>query len=138
MSCDPLTGEPIKFCQSMAVHCKYVWFKFIKQGCKAKEIAILAHSAGGYCTAVLFKAFREEFLTRVKCLVFTDALYHSMLDGLTPTELEHLKRIAIHFKAYRSTKTLTEIGKVLNYQNGEILEVSAGTSVHAYTTGVPR
>jgi len=36
----------------MQDHCSYVWNKFVKKS-PAKQIFIVAHSAGGYCTSVL-------------------------------------------------------------------------------------
>ena len=48
---------------------------------------------------MIFKAFKTEFLQRVKCLVFTDAMYHTMLMGLPKADLKKLVDMSIHFKA---------------------------------------
>ena len=59
-----LVHKPIRYNGDMFAHCEYVWRRFI-QGCVAKQLYIVAHSAGGYCTGKLFEVFcNMEFTTR--------------------------------------------------------------------------
>lgn len=84
MAKDPSSGLPVPHCESMNAHVKYIWQRFLnKKICPASSLAIMAHSAGGRCTAMLVKEFKAEFLARVKCLVFTDAYYHAMFEGMS-------------------------------------------------------
>ncbi len=69
---DPETHEKIKGSESMDMHCRYVWAKFIRK-CPAKELYIVAHSAGGFCTGVLLHDFRGEFLEKVQMVALTDS-----------------------------------------------------------------
>ena len=102
MAKDPFSGLPVPHCETMAVHCKYIWEKFLnKKTCPATSLALMAHSAGGRCTATLLKDYKADFLARVQCLVFTDAYYHAMFKGLSAQDKNQLKAIGIHFKAYR-------------------------------------
>ena len=102
MDIDPFTQQQIAHCGTMIEHCKFVWESFIsKANCPAETLAIVAHSAGGRCVGALFKDYQREFLDRVRCLVFTDAYYHSMLKGLPESTLDVLKSYSIHFKAYK-------------------------------------
>mmetsp|Transcript_25886 Transcript_25886/g.34637 ORF Transcript_25886/g.34637 Transcript_25886/m.34637 type:complete len:211 (+) Transcript_25886:349-981(+) len=102
MAKDPLSGVAVPNCGTMSMHCKYIWEHFLsKEKCPATSLSIMAHSAGGRCTATLFKDYRAEFLKRVKCLVFTDAYYHAMFQGISARDASILAAIGIHFKAYK-------------------------------------
>lgn len=46
--------------------------------CPAKNIFLMAHSAGGRCVAEIFKRFGPSLKTKIKALIFTDAFYHEM------------------------------------------------------------
>lgn len=82
METDPYSGEKMPYCANMDEHCKYVWENYLMKKCKAQSLAMVVHSAGGRCTATLVKAYKQQFLERVKCLVFTDAYYHTMFQSL--------------------------------------------------------
>ena len=91
MSKDPLTGEKIANCKNMIEHTKFVWDNYLtKAKCPAQSLAIVAHSAGGRCVAALYKDYKREMLARVRCLVFTDALYHSMFENLRENEISEI------------------------------------------------
>ena len=93
----------------------------------------MAHSAGGKVTAALFREYKKEFLGRVKSLVFTDAYYHEMFNHATIRDKAILAEIGIHFKIFR--KVEVPFGQRMKKQNGPIPEVSAGTNIHAWSTG---
>ena len=135
MATDPLSGQAVPNCATMQAHSKHIWERFLnRQKCPASSLAIMAHSNGGRCTATLFKDYKRDFLERVKCLVFTDAYYHAMFEGLPARHLNTLASIGIHFRKYRQGHK--EVGYVFRNQHGPIREVSAGTSEHQWTTGL--
>ena len=79
MDKDPISGVAIPRCDSMSAHTKLIWERMLnKRRCPATSFAIVAHSYGGRCCATLVKDYKDDFLDRVKCLVFTDASYHAM------------------------------------------------------------
>ena len=119
----------------MTQHCRYVWESLIRK-CPAKSTALIAHSAGGMCTADLIERYTKEFFQRCEALVFTDSGYHSVFSSpkISKEMVQRLQAIGIHFKAYR--KDHMEVGEVFSTQSGAILEVSAGTTDHVLTTGV--
>lgn len=117
----------------MVSHTRFVW-KLMMPKCPAKQLALVAHSAGGLCVDSLWSDFREELKTKLKALVFTDSGFHSIYKGISRQEYRFLKRIGIHYRAYRNDHV--EVGEVFANQVGPILEVSAGTSEHVLTTGV--
>jgi len=121
--------------ETMTRHCRYVWEHLISKS-PARKIALIAHSAGGFCTADLIERYAKDFFERCEALVFTDSGYHSLFSSpkLSSGMVKRLEQIGIHFKAYR--KDHMEVGEVFSNQNGRILEVSAGTSEHVLTTGV--
>ncbi len=71
--------------QSPVDHCIYVWDSFVSKA-KAKDIVIVAHSAGGWCTTELLKA-RPEVLDRLRGVAFTDAVLHVMSSD--PSAVKH-------------------------------------------------
>ena len=112
MAKDPFTGQNIRHCSTMNEHCKYVWANFLtKNKCKAETLAFIVHSAGGLCMAQLYKDYKTELLQRVRCLVFTDAYYHSMFTGLGANQVNALKSYAIHFKAYKKGQAHMDVGE---------------------------
>lgn len=82
MATDPFSGEKMPFSASMDEHCKYVWENYLWKKCRAESLALVVHSAGGRCAATLVKDYQKQFLEKVKCLVFTDAYYHTMFQSL--------------------------------------------------------
>lgn len=40
---------------TMSDHCQFVWDTYIKKNCPAKKLAIIAHSAGGYCVSDIYQ-----------------------------------------------------------------------------------
>jgi hypothetical protein len=80
--------------------------------CAARNYALLAHSAGGYCVQELFenKKLKALLFSKLKALVFTDAYYHGMFKQMTEAEMRTMKKIGVHFKAY--SKVHKEVGEV--------------------------
>ncbi|CDW78685.1 UNKNOWN [Stylonychia lemnae] len=97
------------------------------------SIAVIAHSAGGRCVADLYSRFKDEFINKVKALVFTDSFYHGMCLSMNPKEIEWARKVGIHYKKYN--RQYKQLGEQFKQQQGHILEVSAGTDRHELTTG---
>ncbi len=53
MSRNESSRHLITYCYNMAEHCEYVWANYLDKH-HAKNLAIIAHSAGGRCVASLF------------------------------------------------------------------------------------
>ena len=58
--------------RSPSEHGLYVWKNFVLNS-KAKQIAIVAHSAGGSVTASMISKFTDDFKKRVNAIAFTDS-----------------------------------------------------------------
>jgi hypothetical protein len=88
---DTLTGEKINEFTTMENHCLWVYENIIKMFSKAKEIYIVAHSMGGYCTIDILKMFSDDLNNRlIKKIAFTDSVHGSrykILDKTTYTNL---------------------------------------------------
>ena len=142
MAADPVPGAPNGTPATRQGHCDYVWRNFLAKSttksanrCAAEKFAVVAHSAGGRLIAGWTDKFKVEFLERVEALVFTDAYYHGMFKQVwTKAQLERLSDIGLHFKAYKTEHKA--VGVPFKTSNGAITEVSAGTDVHYYTTGL--
>ena len=59
MRVDEKTQKPIKHCQTMSDHSLYVWGKYVSP-LKTKNLAVIAHSAGGRCVADLYWSFSKK------------------------------------------------------------------------------
>jgi alpha-beta hydrolase superfamily lysophospholipase len=97
----------------MTRHCRYVWESLIRKS-PATSTALIAHSAGGMCTADLIERYSTEFFKRCEALVFTDAGYHSVFSSpkINKEMIKRLTEIGIHYKAYR--KDHLEVGEVFS------------------------
>jgi len=60
--------------ESPPEHTIYVWDMFGKNS-PAKEIVIVAHSAGGTCTLSLLREREKEILHKLKAIAFTDSVH---------------------------------------------------------------
>ena len=49
-------GNKINFCGNMAIHASYVWNQYVLTS-GIPKIYLIAHSAGGWCTTSIMKAF---------------------------------------------------------------------------------
>eukprot|EP00826_Nyctotherus_ovalis_P016746 TRINITY_DN14866_c0_g1_i3.p1 TRINITY_DN14866_c0_g1~~TRINITY_DN14866_c0_g1_i3.p1 ORF type:complete len:298 (+),score=39.15 TRINITY_DN14866_c0_g1_i3:38-931(+) len=113
---------------SMSDHCNSAWSKYIVK-CPAKELFIVAHSAGGYCAYNLLKNSGEHFTNRVSAIALTDAMFGTELNDKGK---EFVKNRVLQFAASEKAAG-TELGEA----NG-VRTVSAGHWKHEYTTGYAR
>ena len=73
-------------------------------------------------------------MQRVESLVFIDAYYHAMFKQVwSKPQLEKLSDMSVHYRQYKNDHK--DVGVPFKTSNGAITEISAGTSVHAMTTG---
>lgn len=72
-------------------HTIHVWDHVAKQA-KARDIVIVAHSAGGWCTLGLLRE-RPEVMTRLRAIGFTDAV-HSVLPSDPPVVRKAITELA--------------------------------------------
>ncbi len=86
---------PIPSNQSPPEHCIYVWDTFVNQA-KAKDVVIVAHSAGGWCTMELLKARQDVVLKRLRGVAFTDAV-HSVMPSDPPAVKKFIVNKAINW-----------------------------------------
>ncbi|KAG2373338.1 hypothetical protein C9374_012204 [Naegleria lovaniensis] len=71
--------KPIPHHESPSDHATYVWDHFIQKAA-AKDMVIVAHSAGGWCTMELLKNRTRETLSKVRAVAFTDSWINLSLD----------------------------------------------------------
>lgn len=117
---------------TMKKHWIYAYKKYVISRCRADEIFIIAHSAGGTCWVELFKKYSSDFLERVKGIAFTDSAHKDFSDVLVDAdEEEWVKNNCIHF-----VKSSKELGTPEKSKSGGMIPtVSAGHPEHEYTTG---
>lgn len=118
---------PIKNSNSPQEHGAYVWKHFILQ-CKAKHIAIVAHSAGGGVTSGLVNRFKDDFIERVFAIALTDSIL-SIRYGFDKTLEKHLLKITCNWVANRNP-----LDTPIQADGNVIQEVSAGTLRHEETS----
>jgi len=72
----PREFEKIKilYNESPTEHTTYVWDHFGRKS-QAKNIVIVAHSAGGACTMHLLKEREKEILPKLRAIAFTDSVH---------------------------------------------------------------
>ena len=62
--------------RGMNHHSNYCWKNFVENGaCPAKEIFIVAHSAGGACAHEIIVKNEKTMLDRVRAVALTDACH---------------------------------------------------------------
>ena len=81
--------------RSPSEHGLYVWKNFVLNS-KAKQIAIVAHSAGGSVTASMISKFTDDFMKRVNAIAFTDS-FGSPSGKNAQDHLEEVCRILVSF-----------------------------------------
>eukprot|EP01006_Ploeotia_vitrea_P008764 TRINITY_DN20939_c0_g1_i1.p1 TRINITY_DN20939_c0_g1~~TRINITY_DN20939_c0_g1_i1.p1 ORF type:complete len:359 (+),score=40.11 TRINITY_DN20939_c0_g1_i1:27-1079(+) len=125
-------ATPIRENDLPSEHCTYVWDKFVTQA-KAKDLLVIAHSAGGRCTRVLLKEKGEEFLSRVRGVAFTDAKWKKEKPGQNVNGPLHklLKPLTINWAA-SDTPLDTKLPALV--EMGPIAQRSAGHPKHEWTS----
>jgi hypothetical protein len=93
---DPITGKTIPEFVTMERHCLWVWNNIVKKYSKAKEIYIVAHSMGGYCTVDLVKVFTDDLNDGlIKRIAFTDSVHSTRCRILDKKTLANLQKVSI-------------------------------------------
>lgn len=60
--------------RGMNHHCNYAWKHFVEDGkCPAKELFVVAHSAGGACIHEIIVNNEQTMIDKVKAVALTDA-----------------------------------------------------------------
>jgi predicted alpha/beta hydrolase family esterase len=91
---DPSTGEKIREFTSMEKHCLWVWENIIKKYSPSKEIYIVAHSMGGYCTVDLVNQFKDDLNNGlIRKIAFTDSVHGSRCRILDKKTLANLQKV---------------------------------------------
>lgn len=73
-------GKIIKGSETMSKHCSTVWDSVVMK-CPARNVYIIAHSAGGYCTYTLFTEYWRDFKCRVKGIALSDSFFGDVGSG---------------------------------------------------------
>lgn len=112
-------------------HCKYVFKKFVKNRCLAKEIFIVAHSMGGVSCSKLIEWYKEEFIDRVVAIAFCDSSFfntkHILIDR---NEEEWFSSVSTHYIASHKKLGDKENDKIRISET-----LSGGHIEHEYITG---
>eukprot|EP01080_Neovahlkampfia_damariscottae_P001721 gene1721-490_t len=120
--------EPIEHSSSSAEHVIYCYDEFISKS-KAKNICIVAHSAGGSAAISLLSNRHDMLLKRLKAIGFTDSVHFAHQELSTDVK-EFLKNSARNW--IKSNKPLDT---KYNFREGAgCLEVSAGHTRHENTS----
>ncbi|XP_011877444.1 PREDICTED: UPF0528 protein CG10038 [Vollenhovia emeryi] len=99
-------------------HVETVWNDYIRN-CKAKHIAIVAHSYGGQCVVQFARKYADEFKQKVFAVALTDAFLTKSQEG------------ANVIKIFRNWICSDQpLDTPLRTVNGDIECVSAGHTVH--------
>ena len=110
-------------------HSCTVW-KEVASKAVAKEIVIIAHSAGGYSTLALLSKHHAEILPRLRSVAFTDAVHEVTRDTPTPV-LRFLKANAVNWV---TAKTPLDTPDKYGFRESGCARVSAGHDTHEYTS----
>lgn len=95
---DSRTGNSIPLFNTMENHCNYVYEEIIKKYSPAKEIYIVAHSMGGYCTIDLIKRNPEDLENGlIKKIGFTDSVHGTRYEKLKNKTYKCLTENSINF-----------------------------------------
>ena len=111
----------------MANHSRHVWRNYIEPA-GFQRILILAHSAGGAVVTAIMREFSETFFNKVQQVAYTDATSIIKPEELSAAQQGWLENSVVHY-----SRSKAPLGTHLNVDG--CLHVSAGTTVHTYTTG---
>jgi len=120
---------PIKNSESPPKHTVYVWDNFISKA-QAKDIVIVAHSAGGWATMELLRNRGDEVLKRLRCVGFTDSV-HEVEEDDPENVQKFILENAINWVT--SNKELDTYIKTPRRTSGCVC-LSAGHTVHENTS----
>ena len=120
--------------KGMNAHSLYVWENFVEENnCPAKELFIVAHSAGGYWAHQIIVEHENTMVEKVKAIALTDACHGNFYDELRK---DGKKWAAKSCKAYDASNK--PLDTELKTRKSDFPNISAGHSKHVYTTGWAR
>lgn len=125
-----------KLIRGMNHHSTYVWDNLVENGaCPAKEIYMVAHSAGGGCAHEIIVEHPKTMVDRVRAIALTDACHGRFYAELNK---EGKRWAEVSCRAYDASKK--DLDEPLNnsYKKPDFPELSAGHFKHVYTTGCAR
>ncbi|KAJ1531847.1 hypothetical protein ONE63_000498 [Megalurothrips usitatus] len=122
---------PIKGSSSPIEHATWVWENYVKQA-KAKKIAVVAHSFGGFCAVELAGSQFEDFSSRVFAIALTDSVHtlHRLRNVKSKNVKEYLCKVGRNWVS--SSEPLDEL--IDDIKNEDIIAVSAGHKKHEMTS----
>ena len=120
--------------QTMESHCNYVYEHIIKKNNNIKNLYIIAHSMGGYCTIQILVKNEEDLLSgKIKKIVFTDSVHGDSYKELSEKGQQKLKDITKDYIS--STDPLGQLISKWNKSNNGVNCYSSGHPLHEYTSG---
>ena len=122
--------------RGMNRHSNYVWDTFVEDdACPAKEIFIVAHSAGGAWAHEIIVDHQKTMVNRVRAIALTDACHGRFYAELKKEGKEWAYNSCI---AYDASNEPLDTSLESKYKKSDFPNLSAGHSKHVYTTGCAR
>ena len=123
----------IKEFPTMEKHCIYVYNNIIKKNDKIKEIYIVAHSMGGYCTVEILNKNKDDLLNgKIKKIAFTDSVHGNHYKILDENCINVFKKISRNY-----VTSDEKVGKLIldrNNSDDGVDNYSSGHIRHEYTS----
>jgi len=127
------TKNEIKEFSSMGKHCKYVYNNIIKNNENIKEIYIIAHSMGGYCTVEILNENKDDLLSgKIKKIGFTDSVHGKLYQILDENSLEIFRQITRNY--IRSDEKVGKLISTYDDSYDGVDNYSSGHNKHEYTS----
>ena len=127
------TSKQIKEFPTMEKHCNYVYNNIIKNNDNIKDIYIVAHSMGGYCTIDILHQNKDDLLSgKIKKIAFTDSVHGRHYKILDENSIKIFKKISRNYVASNE-----KVGKLISNSEKSIDGVdnySSGHIKHEYTS----
>ena len=127
------TSKQIKEFPTMEKHCNYVYNNIIKNNDEIKEIYIVAHSMGGYCTIDILHQNKDDLLSgKIKKIAFTDSVHGRHYKILDENSIKIFKKISRNYVSSNE-----KVGKLISNSEESIDGVdnySSGHIKHEYTS----
>eukprot|EP01094_Clydonella_sp_ATCC50884_P023062 TRINITY_DN5431_c0_g2_i3.p1 TRINITY_DN5431_c0_g2~~TRINITY_DN5431_c0_g2_i3.p1 ORF type:complete len:274 (-),score=80.16 TRINITY_DN5431_c0_g2_i3:273-1094(-) len=124
----PVERRRIRCSSNPSEHCQYVWEEIASKS-PARDVLIVAHSAGGPCTLSLLRHAKESLVPRVRAIAFTDSVHF-----VGKHEEEHVKRV-VSARAVNYVTSDEPLDTLLSESTGaECKRVSAGHTKHEHTS----
>ena len=122
--------------RGMGRHASYAWEKFVENGvCPAKQLYVIAHSAGGACIHEIIVNNQDTMINKVKGIALTDACHGNFYSELSKDGKKWAKKSC---KAYDASSKKLDTPLSNGYSKSPFPTVSAGHVKHVYTTGCAR